>query len=389
MRSASFWMLVVASTFAVCGYSLLLSVVPLWVAHGGVGAFGAGVSTAVFMLVTVVVQLGVPWLLGRAGHRILLAIALVLMGLPAPLLALSDQLAPVLLLIGLRGIGFGLFTVVGNALIVELVTVAEHGRAIAWYGMALSVPQMLLMPAGVGLVSHLGFPVVFGLAAAPMLGLLPLAFVRPIRRLEQALIPPVDDLVTGGRISGLVWPTVSMAGCAIAQGGLITFLPLAVPGSGGLAVPIALFGSMSGTMLGRLAAGYLHDRRGLGGRILQPGTLLAGLGMLGELAAVGGGWPGATVLLTIGAIAVGVGFGLVQNDAMVSMFATVGPRRYSTASAAWNVGYDGGTGVGALALGALAQPFGFPIAFGTSATLLLVLVSAQGCSSTSTHSSAA
>jgi MFS family permease len=96
VRSASFRLLLVSSTLATCGYSLLLSVVPLWLAHGGSGAFGAGVSTAVFMLATVATQLGVPWLLRRSGHRALLGASLGLLGLPAPLLGLSGEPAPVL-----------------------------------------------------------------------------------------------------------------------------------------------------------------------------------------------------------------------------------------------------------------------------------------------------
>jgi predicted MFS family arabinose efflux permease len=81
--------------------------------------------------------------------------------------------------------------------------------------------------------------------------------------------------------------------------------------------------------------------------------------------------PVGVVALVLGAALVGIGFGLVQNDSLVSMFALSGPARYSTASAVWNAAYDTGTGIGAVGLGALAQGFGFRVAFGAVALLLL------------------
>jgi MFS family permease len=376
---------------ATIGYSVLLSVVPLWVSVNGSGAFGSGVSTGIFMSTTVGTQLVVPWLMRRMSARMLFAILLVLIGAPAPLLALSGQLAPVLLISGVRGIGFGVFTVVSNALVAELTPVAEHGRATARYGLAVGIPQLVMVPGGVGLATHLGFTVVFLLASAPLLGLVPLMFLRVPASGAASLRPSVGDASRPDRESGTTrphadpspvtrvvsWvflgPLIAMIVTSMAQGGLITFLPLTPFGASGFVAPEALLGTAAGSVVGRLICGELVDRRGFGGRMLRPGMMLAALGMLAELCAVGFVADSAVAvgLLVVGSIAVGVGFGLVQNDSMVSMFAAAGPRRYGTASAIWNVGYDAGTGAGAVGLGALAQPFGFPAAFGASSALLI------------------
>jgi predicted MFS family arabinose efflux permease len=95
---------------------------------------------------------------------------------------------------------------------------------------------------------------------------------------------------------------------------------------------------------------------------------LAALGMGAEVLALGAPGP----LLVVGAAAVGVGFGLVQNDALTALFAASGPAGYGSASAAWNIAYDAGTGIGAVGMGAVADPFGFRAAFGLSALVLLV-----------------
>lgn len=156
-----------------------------------------------------------------------------------------------------------------------------------------------------------------------------------------------------------------MLACSTAQGGVITFAPLAAPGAR-FAVPLALFATALGAILGRGFAGTRTDRNGRPGGLLPAGTLLAAAGMLAVLA-------GAPALLVAGAAAVGAGFGLVQNDAMVALFSAAGPLHYGAASAAWNIAYDAGTGLGASGLGAVAEPFGFAAAFGAAAAALLVV----------------
>jgi predicted MFS family arabinose efflux permease len=168
-----------------------------------------------------------------------------------------------------------------------------------------------------------------------------------------------------------------MVVCAVAQGALVTFLPLVAAGPAAVA-PVALFGTAGGALLGRLVAGELVDRRNLGGRLLRPGMLVALAGMLAEVGSTGAASPAAIGMLLAGALLVGVGFGVVQNDSLVALFALAGPSRFGRASAAWNVAYDAGTGLGAVGLGAVAQLAGFRAAFGVAAGLLLVVAPVAG-----------
>ena len=367
MTGRPFRSMLLATTLGFAGYSLLLAVVPLRVAAAG--EFAAGVTTGVLMATTILTQLAVPWLVARTGYRAVFAAGLVLLGAPAPLLALSAQLGPVLLVSALRGVGFGLLTVVGSALVAELVPPAERGRAAARYGIAVGLPQLVLLPSGVAVVGLTGFTGVFVAAGvAPLLGLLALPALRvPGRPAEPAAS---DAPARPGALAAA--PLVAMLTCSIAQGGLITFLPLAVPDAA-LLVAAALFVTAAGTLLGRSAAGWLVDRRGLGGRLLVPGVLLAAVGAGVEVVALGdGALDGVAPLVVVGAALVGFGFGLVQNDALTALFAAGGPERYGAASAAWNIAYDAGTGAGAVGLGAVADPLGFRSAFGLAALLLVV-----------------
>ena len=358
-----FRLVLLVTTLGFSGYALLLPVVPLWVAQAG--EFAAGATTGVLMATTILTQLAVPRLLARTGYRTVLGAGLVLLGAPAPLLALSTDLAPVLAASAVRGVGFGLLTVTGSALVAELVPPAEHGRAAARYGVAVGLPQLVLLPGSVAVVDLAGFTGVFVAAGAgPLLG----ALVVPALRLPAR--PAAPSRSPSGSASESVRPSVApvaaMLTCSLAQGGLITFLPLAVPGAA-LLVAAALFVSAAGMLAGRAVAGRLVDRHGLGGRLLLPGVLLVAVGMALEVVALGGAAP----LVVVGAAIVGVGFGLVQNDALTTLFAAAGSERYGAASAAWNIAYDAGTGAGALGLGAVADPLGFRAAFGLSALLLV------------------
>ncbi len=358
MRTWPFRLVLLVTTLGFAGYALLLPVVPLWTAPAG--EFAAGTTTGVLMATTILTQLAVPWILARTSYRAVLGTGLVLLGAPTPLLALSADLAPVLAVSAVRGVGFGLLTVTGSALVAELVPQAEHGRAAARYGVAVGLPQLVLLPSGVAVVDVAGFGGVFVAAGvAPLLG----ALVVPALRLPP---PPAPSPRTDRPGVPAVGPVVAMLVCSLAQGGLITFLPLAVPGAA-LLVATALFVSAAGMLGGRAVAGRLVDRHGLGGRLLVPGVLLVALGTGVEVVALSGPTP----LVVAGAAVVGIGFGLVQNDALTTLFAAAGSERYGGASAAWNIAYDAGTGVGAVGLGAVADPLGFRAAFGLTAVLLV------------------
>jgi MFS family permease len=401
------------------GHALLLPVLPLWVSRAGTGEFGAGATTGVFMAATVMTQVAVPLLIRRLGYRAVFGGGLVLLGAPTPLLLLTTALGPVLAVSAVRGIGFGLLTVAGSALVAELVSPPEHGRASSRYGYAIGIPQLALLPLGVATVDLVGFTGVFLAATlAPLLGALLVPFLRespsegarvaptgppsppptvrespsagarvvpptrplevPESSIEQARVVPLEcashppaaaeprpgDARRRFVLAGL-GPMAAMLAGSVAQGGLVTFLPLVAPAAS-VAVPLALFAAALGGVVGRGIAGPLVDRRGPG-RLLLPGGLLSAAGMGVEVVAVGQSpW-----LLVPGALAVGFGFGLVQSDSLVSLFAAAGPARYGAASAAWNIGFDAGTGAGATGLGAIAQPFGFRAAFATAALLLV------------------
>lgn len=54
-------------------------------------------------------------------------------------------------------------------------------------------------------------------------------------------------------------------------------------------------------------------------------------------------------------------------------FSAAGPKRIGSASAIWNIAYDAGTGIGAIALGFVASAAGYTWVFVVSATAVALI----------------
>lgn len=355
-------MLLVGIAALFSGYTLLLPVVPLWVVAQGGREVVAGAVTGVFMAATVVTQLTVPAQARRWGYRAVFVAGAVALGLPSPLLLLATSWPGILAVSLVRGIGFGLITVCGSALIAELLPGNALGRGSAWYGVAVGCPQLLGLAAGTLLAQSWGFGPVFVLAAAlPTVGIIALSLLPktyPGRRVKGQL----------PRTARSNWkPWLVMISGSTGFGSLVTFLPI-VFGDTPAPAAATLFTATGAILLSRWAAGSLGDRLTGVGRLLPPGVTLCVLGLGGLTLAIANHGVGLAV---VAAAVFGLGFGAVQNDALVVMFtkAPAGP-----ASVAWNMAFDGGTGIGAVLVGAMVAGTGYAVAFALLAGIALLLL---------------
>ncbi|MGH3320685.1 MAG: MFS transporter [Streptosporangiaceae bacterium] len=377
-----FAVMLLTAIAAFTGLHSLLSVVPLWAAAGGSNQQGAGLTTGVFMLTTVSTQPLVPWLISRAGYRAAFSIGLVLLGAPAPLYAVSAHIGPVLGVSAVRGIGFGIVTVTGAALVAELAPPARRGEGQGLYGLAIAVPNLLALPLGVWIAQNVGFSPAFWLGAAPLVGLVGTAAMGDVQRAggggrdrQSRTQPGTERRVPWKhrRAAGvlvLVPAALPLACGTVASGGLVTFLPFAFGGTPGVA-SAALFVIAGTSAASRWLSGRVSDRLGPG-RLLAPGVILTVLGLLGPAAGAYVGDLTGTVALLAGLVVFGTGLGVIRGETLVLAFARSSPERYGTASAVWNVAFDAGTGVGAFALGAAVVGYGYAAAFLIAAGGVLV-----------------
>ncbi|WP_406015799.1 MFS transporter [Streptomyces sp. NBC_00984] len=354
------------------GFAVLLPTAPLWAVHGGADAAGAGSVNAVLMLCTVLAQTLVPTAIRRLDWRTTLICGMVLLGVPALPHLLTADLGVVLALAAVRGLGFGVLTVCGASAVAELVEPARRGKAVGAYGLAIAGPQFILVSTAPWAAENLGFEVVFAIGALPLLGVLPA--LRLARRLSGHPAgtedPPHRDGTAGGRAAylPLLRPMLLLLGVTTAGGAVITFAPqMSSDPTATLAGLLLLTGTAA---VSRWRFGALADRYGTR-PFLWPLVIVTAAGLALTAWAVTSPEATGVVPLLAGTALVGVSYGGLQNLTLVDAFAAVDRRSSGVASAVWNIGFDAGTGVGALLVGYLATAASFSLALVVTAALSL------------------
>ena len=338
------------------GFQLLLSVIPLYADGAGGGSSGAGLTTAAFMLSTVFAQVQMPRVLDRFGYRAVLAVGLLFLGLPAFFYAAAQMMAAILAVTLLRGVGFGIATVLFAALMVELTPPGRRGEALGLLGVAIALPTIFCNALGLWLMERFGYGTVFLLGAiAPLLGIVAILGIRVVPTSGRERAGRTAGFFAGLRRGPLLRVFLVFAATTTAAGVIVTFLPLAVtPGTGLFSAAGALLVVGVASAAGRWWAGRFGDRRDP--RILlPPGLLAAALGMVSL--------PWGGTFLVVGAALFGVGFGLLQNTTLVLMMGRVSESEYGLGSTLWNVAFDAGTGLGAFLFGFVIAAVGFSWAF--------------------------
>lgn len=358
-------LLCTASFLAMVCFYLLLSVVPQYATSIGASGIGAGLATGALMLSTVATELATPRIVAHFGYRGTLVAGLLLLGAPALALTLAHTMLTILAICLVRGAGLAIIVVVGGSLVATLVPPERRGEGLGLYGFIVNVPAVVGLPLGVWLAAHAGYPTVFTIA-----GLASLAGIAAIPGLPKVETPAHE--VPVGVLAGLLTPALArpaivFCSTAMAAGVIVTFLPIAAVHASGNVIATALFVQAGASTLSRWYAGRLGDRVGHGA-LLAPGVAVAALGVaLLVLVA-------STSAIIAGMVLFGVGFGITQNATLTLMFDRVSPSGYDAVSAVWNVGYDAGLGIGAVAFGVVSTHTGYPIAFALLAALMLAMI---------------
>jgi predicted MFS family arabinose efflux permease len=362
-------LLILIAFASLFGFQLLLSVVPLYADEAGGGSSGAGLATAAFMLSTVLTQIQMPRILDRYGYRRTLAVGLLFLGVPALFYAYAKMLVPILAVTLLRGVGFGIVTVVFAALVVELAPPGRRGEALGLLGVAITLPNIFCNALGLWLVGQFGYGVVFLLGGvAPLLGLGMVAGIRSAATSGKG--EEGAGFFAGLGRTPLLRIFLLFAATTMAGGVVLTFLPLAVSGSGAFSAASALLVVGITSTASRWWAGRFGDRRDPR-LLLAPGLLACATGMV--CLPLGG------VVLLVGAVLFGTGFGLLQNATLILMMGRVSKSEYGLGSTLWNAAFDTGTGIGAFSFGFVISAVGFSWSFFicsalvASALLLVIL----------------
>ncbi|WP_221584349.1 MFS transporter [Microbacterium sp. G2-8] len=378
-RSGSVWRvpgmraLIAMSSLGFAGYALLLPTAPLWARIGGADEAGAGLVNAVLMLATVLVQMTVPWALRTTGWRGTMIAGMLLLGAPSALFGLADDLWVILALSAVRGAGFAVLTVCGASAVAHLVEESHRGRAIGAYGLAIAVPQFLLTPISAWIAESVDFRIVFALGCLPVLAA-PVAALLGAR-LDRGADAGDEDGEGAGSVGrgrlllALAAPSLVLLAITTPGGAIISFAPQF--GYAAPTVVAGLFAFTGAAAFTRWLAGGLADQFG-------PHRFIAPLLAMGAAGLAVTAWAvltpdGRVAALLVGMGLVGAAYGALQNLTLVVSFASVPNRLRNVASTTWNIGFDAGTGLGALVVGFIAAGTSFAVGLSTTAAFCLLV----------------
>jgi MFS family permease len=228
----------------------------------------------------------------------------------------TRSVEPILALRLFHGVGMGLFPTAATVVIAELAPPARRGEATGWFGITNSLGLILGPVLGPAVAGHLGFPVLFLLAAGVAgVGMACICLVpaaeRPARR---SRLPRPGDLFS----PAAVLPSLILLLLYIPYGTVVAFIPL-VATTRGLENPGLFYTVFAAAMLlVRAKAGEISDRRGRAA-VIVPGMIVTVLSFL--VLGVTTGWIG---VLAGGAL-LGLGFGSAQPALMALTTDRVAP----------------------------------------------------------------
>jgi len=340
--------LLVAVGLAFSQVFLYLPAAPI-IAHATTGRdFDAGLVNAVFAVFSVAGELTTPRQLSKTWTQRGLVWSTAVAGLPSGLaLLLPGDLIWQVAGAAVRGLGFGVTTVLAALLVADLAPPGFVNRAIALYGLAISIPTVIIPPQAVSLAISQPPRIIhfvgLGLAVA---GVLAAARTQPLKRRTDQRHHYGPTLAKPGVAAA------AFAGLAAsaAYGGVLGYLALVTP-TRGLASAAAFFLAFGVIRIfARAWSGRLVDR-------FQAMPVFAA----GSAASMVGAAALAYLRSPAGAMAAallwGIGSGLTLNAAYLAMLDQIEPAEEGVVSAIWNVSIDGGLGIGSLVFAAVAGLF--------------------------------
>ena len=356
-------MLAGIATAIAISFNILLPVVPVLMERAGPhGAAGAG--TAALFVGAVAGELITPWLMSRWSSSRLLVAGQLMTAVPSLVYVLPHPEAWLMLAAAAaRGLGMGVAIVVSVALVGELSAPERRGRSIGYFGLALSVPGIVLPSVAVTLLdagrvdADALIAFVIGLAGALLVFKLP---PRAAPSLEASSNP-----LAAFRRPGLLLLFVGFVLVSCSFGAVITFAPVALPAAGIGSAAAFLFVAGAARAASRWLAGVLGDRRP--GRLV----LLGGIGvtLVGLIALASRANP---LVVILAALAFGTGYGAVQTAVYLAMTARGSSAHRNSISALWNSGIDLGASLGGTLLGLAAARYGYAAAIWAIPAVVLI-----------------
>ena len=366
------WVLAGAALLIALGFGLVAPVLPQFARSFDVSVAAASFIVSAFSLTRLLFAPAGGALITRLGERRIYMAGLVIVAVSSLATAFAQSYVQLLVFRGLGGIGSTMFTVSAMGLIVRLAPPTARGRASSTYATAFLLGNITGPVLG-GLLGEFGLRVPFVVYAVMLI-----AAVLVVWRLLPGTgvgSARTDDEDQPMRFTEALRHSAFRAalGSAFANGwtnfgvrvALIPLFTAAVLTEGPWTAGAALAIFAVGNAVALNVAGSQSDRVG------RKPIILIGLAVSGTFTAILGMTGTLVLILAVSALA-GVGAGLLNPAQQATVADVVGNKRSGgKVLAGFQMAQDTGAIIGPVAAGALADAFGFHVAFGLSGLIVL------------------
>ncbi len=350
-----------ATFFFYLSFYLILPVIPLYVAGMGGTSIQLGLIIGLFAFMAMILRPPAGWIIDTRGSFLVLLVGMAIFFLSSLGYVLARSVDAVLALRLVHGTGMGLFPTAATVVVAELAPLARRGEAMGWFGIANSVGMVFGPAAGMAVAGHMGFPVLFLVAAGvALLGLLCVWMLPRVGKpsSKTSSRPRLQEFFSPAAIL----PSVILLFLYIPYGAMVAFIPIIATQRGLANAGIFYTVFASAVLLVRAKAGRISDEKGRAAVIL-PGMLVAAVAF-----ATLGLTSGPTGVLVSAAI-YGVAFGAVQPALLALTADRVRPEEWGKAMGTFYTAWELGISSGAVAAGLLLRVTDFPVMWLWSAAM--------------------
>ncbi|MCO1602167.1 MFS transporter [Desulfosporosinus nitroreducens] len=362
----TFFLILSVSFLMFLSMYMLLPTLPLYAQTLGGNETIAGTIVGIFTLSAVLVR---PWfgnLLDRKGRRIILIIGVSIFLISVLAYNLAFTIISLLALRVVHGIGWGASTTATGTMASDVIPASRRAEGMGYYGIAATIAMSLGPALGLYLIKYSNYSVLFTssaiLAGLGLVGSFFINYEIPRIKTQSENKSPVAKGVILEKTA--LPPALVLFFITLTYGGIITFLPLYADSCG--VKNIGIFFTVYALVLlfSRPLIGKLADRYGVR-KFLVPGILLIGIALLLLVKA------SSLPMFLLVAVVYGLGFGTVQPILNALVISLSPPERRGAANATFAVAMDLGIGLGAVALGFLAQKTSYVYMYGSSTIFAL------------------
>lgn len=357
------WVLVAAAFLIALGYGLIAPIIPQLAVSFGVSMAAAGAVVSVFSASRLVGAPGAGRLVDKLGSRKVYITGLVIVAVTTGLVAVAQEYWHVIALRALAGFGSTMFTISAQALIVKVAPPTIRGRASSTYATAFLLGNVIGPVVGAAM-SFLGMRwpfFIYGIAVLLAALVVWARLPKSDRDVDKKAKPPME------LTEALAHPTYrsalvsAFANGWINMGVRVAVLPLfaaTVFTHGAAAAGLALAAFALGNAITLQFSGKLSDAHG------RKPMVLIGLAIVTVFSATMGFAESFWPLMILSALA-GVGGGFVMPSQQATLADIIGNDRSGGKTlSVFQMAMDAGQIAGPIVVGAVAEAYGFTVAFG-------------------------